>query len=1006
MSLNAGDVIMVRMGFALNEYDPHIRVYGTDGTTLLCGDYTENNYAVKTSAEISGCQVPGYGEYTIVASEYNGNNFGPDYNLTVERLNNTVVSMTYGDTVTDTLTATADLDAHTFTASANDRVKVRMGFTTNDPDPQIRIFGPGGDLITSCEAYNTDGNNAYSAEISNCLLPDDGVYTVISSEYEGDETGGDYNLTIERLNNTVATMSYGDTVLDALSASADLNPHTFTASANDRVMVKMGFTTAGPGPQIRIYGPNGETLSLCEAYNYDINRVYAYSAEISSCLLDKGSGTYTIIASESNGDETGGSYSLAIERLNNTAATMSFGQTVPDSLPVTPDIDAHTFTAEANDRVMVTMGFTTNGSDPYIRIFGPYGNSLSSCQAFKTNTIYGYPAEMSNCLLPASGTYTVITSEWLGDETGGDYNLSIERLNNTAATMSNGDTVSNELLTAVDLDAHTFTADANDRVMVTMGFAANGPDPYIRIFNPDGTAVCNTWRANTGSRYSAEITNCLLQAAGTYTIIASEFSGDEIGGDYSVTLERLNNTVASMTGGDTLTVTSDFTAQTFNGSANDHVKVTMQFGANGPDPYIRMYDIEGLARPCYSSQPNDGSTNYPAEFQNCILPDDGTYTIIASENYGDEVGGGYSLSLEFGCLPEVCNDAPIADPGGPYTGIEGEAITLDGSGSYDPDGYLSSYKWDVDNDGTYEYNSPTPQSHVYTQDGTYTIRLRVMDNKGGTDIATTTANISDTSPTAGFSGSPTSGLVPLTVNFTGSSTGYDQPLTYEWDFDNNGATDSTEQNPSYEYTDPGTYTVKLTVTDSDGSPDTLTMTDYITVTTPPEYDLTITKTGTGSGTVTSSPAGIDCGADCTEIYVEGTVVTLSAVPDAGSYLTGWSDPGCSGTGDCAVTMNDDTDITATFDSCTNPPVRINGATPVYYSTLQAAYDAAQEGDVIQSQSARFVENLDIDDAGGKYVILEGGYDCGYTNVIGKTRIKGRIKSSMGKARGKNFKVEK
>jgi PKD repeat protein len=472
-----------------------------------------------------------------------------------------------------------------------------------------------------------------------------------------------------------------------------------------------------------------------------------------------------------------------------------------------------------------------------------------------------------------------------------------------------------------------------------------------------------------------------------------------------MTLERLNNTVASMTGGGTLTVTADFTAHTFNGSANEHIEVTMQFGSNGPDPYIRIYDIEGLALPCYSSQPNSGSTNYPALFANCILPDDGTYTIIASENYGDEVGGGYSLSLEFGCEPELCNDPPVAVSGGPYTGIEGEAITLDGSGSYDPDGYLSSYKWDIDNDGTYEYNTPTPQSHVYVEDGTYTIRLRVMDNRGGTDTATTTANISDTSPTAGFTGSPTTGPVPLTVNFTDSSTGYDQPLTYQWDFDNDGTTDSTDQNPSYEYTGQGTYTVKLTVSDSDGSPDTLTMTDYITVT-PPEYDLTITKTGAGSGTVESSPAGIDCGADCTEIYVEGTAVTLSAFPDAGSYFTGWSDPGCSGTGDCAVTMNTDIDITAMFDSCANPPVRINGAIPVYYSTLQGAYDAAVEGDVIQSQAARFIENLNINDIGSKYVILEGGYDCGYTGVIGKTRIKGRIKSSMGKAKGKNFKVEK
>ncbi len=76
--------------------------------------------------------------------------------------------------------------------------------------------------------------------------------------------------------------------------------------------------------------------------------------------------------------------------------------------------------------------------------------------------------------------------------------------------------------------------------------------------------------------------------------------------------------------------------------------------------------------------------------------------------------------------------------------------------------------------------------------------------------------------------------------------------------------------------------------------------------------LTIAKTGTGAGTITSSPGGINCGADCTESYTVGTGVTLSAAADPGSTFTGWSGGGCSGTGTCAVTMNMATTVTATF----------------------------------------------------------------------------------------------
>lgn len=77
------------------------------------------------------------------------------------------------------------------------------------------------------------------------------------------------------------------------------------------------------------------------------------------------------------------------------------------------------------------------------------------------------------------------------------------------------------------------------------------------------------------------------------------------------------------------------------------------------------------------------------------------------------------------------------------------------------------------------------------------------------------------------------------------------------------------------------------------------------------YTLTVTKSGTGTGTVTSSPAGIDCGTDCSEVYNSGTVVTLTATPDAGSTFAGWSgDADCS---DGQVTMDAVRACTATFN---------------------------------------------------------------------------------------------
>jgi len=102
-------------------------------------------------------------------------------------------------------------------------------------------------------------------------------------------------------------------------------------------------------------------------------------------------------------------------------------------------------------------------------------------------------------------------------------------------------------------------------------------------------------------------------------------------------------------------------------------------------------------------------------------------------------------------------------------------------------------------------------------------------------------------PVAAFSGTPTSGNHPLTVNFTDQST--NNPTSWNWDFgDGNPA--STVQNPSHIYTVAGTYTVTLTVANAGGS-DGEIKTNYITVNTPPATtmhvaSISVTREGSSS----------------------------------------------------------------------------------------------------------------------------------------------------------------
>jgi|GEM_PF-1628502 len=146
-----------------------------------------------------------------------------------------------------------------------------------------------------------------------------------------------------------------------------------------------------------------------------------------------------------------------------------------------------------------------------------------------------------------------------------------------------------------------------------------------------------------------------------------------------------------------------------------------------------------------------------------------------------------------------------------------------------------SYQWHFDGSPVSDETSDYLFFDALTSDdyGTYYCSTDAGDSR--------TITITGDAPTvaAAFAADVTSGEAPLTVNFTDQSTG---ATSWEWDFNNDGALDADEQNPSYTYDSEGTYTVSLTV--SDGTTiDTETKTDYIVVTEPSGDWITSTTAG-------------------------------------------------------------------------------------------------------------------------------------------------------------------
>ncbi len=96
---------------------------------------------------------------------------------------------------------------------------------------------------------------------------------------------------------------------------------------------------------------------------------------------------------------------------------------------------------------------------------------------------------------------------------------------------------------------------------------------------------------------------------------------------------------------------------------------------------------------------------------------------------------------------------------------------------------------------------------------------------------------------------------------------------------------------------------------------TVTATFSLLSTAPSTHTLSVVLAGSGSGSVKGS--GISCPSTCSGSYAQGSGVTLTATPAAGSKFVGWSG-GCAGTRSCALTINADMDVTATFNKSPAP----------------------------------------------------------------------------------------
>ncbi len=415
-----------------------------------------------------------------------------------------------------------------------------------------------------------------------------------------------------------------------------------------------------------------------------------------------------------------------------------------------------------------------------------------------------------------------------------------------------------------------------DSNTVTLNVSAVNDAPTVLVTQPNGGEIWNqnqniTWSASdvendplsvsifasndSGSTWNQidtglansglYIWNTTSIADGSYLINVTVSDGSLTTSDLSDGLVTVDNTApdvnVALTGHNNLFIATlsngpyDILNMTFTSS--EPVIWKTPSGGNG----INIYTSNGSLEKSFTSN-SLSQTLFKQIDSSTFSGDDDIYTINVTTT--DQAGNSQTQTVgNF----TIDNTPPSVSISASSTTInEGESIFFNGSSTTDSSAGVdaSSFVW---NFGDSQSATGQTTNHTYSQNGTYTVRLNVTDNVGNTGTNTIVVTVNDLAPTSSFTFSPSTGIFEntTTVQFNSTSTGYDTPLTYFWDFGD--LSTSTQENPTHVFANNGTYTVNLTVTDADGSTNTSSQTVSVSDTGP-----SVSISGTASTFVAST----------------------------------------------------------------------------------------------------------------------------------------------------------
>ncbi len=521
--------------------------------------------------------------------------------------------LNYGDDLTATISEEGEKDTYKFNGTAGNIIQIRMRGLSQGVDGCFQLIDPAGNIVAQ------DCDDGGIVQVSGIQLSMSGTYSLEAKDHNDNDTG-EYGLSLELLNGMdgVQMISCGTDLIDEFTSWTEVKQYGLSVLAGDQIMVQMRGVETNIECKLQMLDLEGNIVAE--------QNTLSGLAIISDYTIPN-SGIYKIAAFDGNGNDLG-KFGLSVQLLNqfNCATDLQNGTNINSTFNQVAQIDAYTINCAAGDNISVKI---TDESGPIELnlIFCDGSGQLISNQIDENEITVNYT-------VPSTGEYNLILSDDKGNDLG-DYSIILEGATLFADAIQiecGNSTFNNKLETEEERDVYQIKAEANEVANLRVRGYDNGIDPDLKIYNSQGILLAE----NSAFGKLVSIENFVFPTNDYYYITVQDLNTNDIG-LYGFSFEKVNLDVCATeldcTKG-TSTATFELYAEMdifeFKGEAEQMATILMEEVTTALDPSMKLYSPSGVLL-------FEDSKSFHVDLTNFSLPETGTYVVVCSDEFGNEL---------------------------------------------------------------------------------------------------------------------------------------------------------------------------------------------------------------------------------------------------------------------------------------------------------------------------------------------------------------------------------